>query len=65
MLYDLVCVVLCVGEKEEIIKKTVRAGQNKKGTGMIINSSRGIIFSKDPREAAKELKAEINKYRII
>lgn len=53
-----------VGAQGGDMEKTVKAGQNSKGTGMIINSSRGIIFAKDPRKAAKELKEEINKHRV-
>jgi len=30
---------------------------------MIINSSRGIIFAKNPAEEAKKLRDEINQYR--
>lgn len=45
------------------VEATVRAGLNSSKLGMIINSSRGIIFSEDPREEAKKLRDEINKYR--
>lgn len=52
-----------VGAQGGDIKKTVLLGQNTKGTGMIINSSRGVIFSKDPEKEARKLRDEINKYR--
>ncbi len=42
---------------------TMKAGLNKKGTGLIINSSRGIIFSKDPRVEAAKLRDKINQFR--
>ncbi|PIS09607.1 orotidine-5'-phosphate decarboxylase [Candidatus Beckwithbacteria bacterium CG10_big_fil_rev_8_21_14_0_10_34_10] len=52
------------------IKKTIQAGRNKDGRGVIINSSRGIIFSSSARNFDKiardktlKLKKEINKYR--
>ena len=45
------------------VEKTVKAGLNAQGKGMMINSSRGIIFATDPRKEAKKLKDEINKYR--
>ncbi len=53
-----------VGAQGGDLEKTVSAGHNRDHTGMIINSSRGIIFSPDPREACQELKKEINKYRV-
>lgn len=53
-----------IGAQGGDLQKTVNAGKNKQGTGMIINSSRGIIFSKNPSEEARKLKEEINKYRI-
>lgn len=52
-----------IGAQGGDIKQTVLAGQNRKGTGMIINSSRGIIFSKNPQQEAQKLRDEINKYR--
>ncbi len=47
------------GSASEVIK----AGKNSAGKGLIINSSRGIIFSEDPKEEAKKLRDEINKWR--
>lgn len=47
------------------VEATVKAGLNSKGKGMIINSSRGIIFSADPKAEAKKLRDEINKYRNV
>lgn len=52
-----------IGAQGGDIKQTVLAGQNIKGTGMIINSSRGIIFSKNSRQEAQKLRDEINKSR--
>jgi len=45
------------------VAKTVKAGLNSTKAGMIINSSRGIIFSANPRAEALKLRDEINKYR--
>lgn len=42
---------------------TVEAGLNSKRKGLIINSSRGIIFAENPAEEAKKLRDEINRYR--
>lgn len=47
------------GEAKNIVEK----GINKEGLGLIINSSRGIIFSDNPKEEAKKLRDEINLYR--
>ncbi len=60
---DMTILVPGVGAQGGDVEKTVKAGLNSKKAGMIINSSRGIIFSKNPREEAKKLKDEINKYR--
>lgn len=45
------------------VEATVKAGLNSEKLGMIINSSRGIIFAENPGEEAKKLRDEINKYR--
>jgi len=52
-----------IGAQGGDLEATLKAGLNKKKRGLIINSSRGIIFAKDPREEAKKLKEEINNYR--
>lgn len=52
-----------VGAQGGDVEKTVKAGINKTGEGIIVNSSRGVILSPNPREAAKNLRDEINKYR--
>jgi len=58
-----------IGAQGGDIEQTVNAGINSKGYGMIINSSRGIIFASKNKDFAKvarqktiELKDEINKY---
>lgn len=45
------------------VEATIKAGLNSNKLGMIINSSRGIIFAQDPKAEAKKLRDEINKYR--
>lgn len=52
-----------IGAQGGDIKKTVLAGQNSSGTGMIISASRSIIFAKNPQIEARKLRDEINKYR--
>ncbi|MFA6106303.1 MAG: orotidine-5'-phosphate decarboxylase [Patescibacteria group bacterium] len=45
------------------IGEWITAGLNSEKKGLIINSSRAIIFSNDPKAEAKRLRDEINKYR--
>lgn len=52
-----------IGAQGGDVEKAVKAGTTADGTGMIINSSRGIIYADDPAVAAKTLRDEINKYR--
>ena len=59
-----------IGAQGGDVEKAVKNGMNSKGTGMIINSSRGIIyagagdnFAEAARDAAVKLRDEINRYR--
>ena len=52
-----------VGAQGGDVAQVVKAGLNKEGKGLIINSSRGIIFSDDPAREAKALRDEINAHR--
>lgn len=52
-----------IGAQGGDIGQTVKNGQDSKGLGIIISSSRSIIFANNPRQAALTLKNEINKYR--
>lgn len=52
-----------IGAQGGDLRKTLKAGLRKDKSGLIISSSRGIIFSENPKEAALRLKEEINKYR--
>jgi orotidine-5'-phosphate decarboxylase len=45
------------------VEWTVRAGLNSDGKGLILNSSRGIIFTDDPAQEARKLRDEINRCR--
>jgi len=67
---DLPFLIPGIGKQGGNVEKTVVAGQNHEGRGMIINSSRGIIFASGgtdfARAARKEtetLKNLINQYR--
>lgn len=52
-----------IGTQGGDLGKTLKAGLTKNKSGLIINSSRRIIFSENPRQEAGKLKDEINKYR--
>lgn len=52
-----------IGAQGGEVEQTVRAGLNSERKGMIINSSRGIIFADEPGKAARALRDEINRYR--
>jgi orotidine-5'-phosphate decarboxylase len=60
---DMTLLVPGVGAQGGDIEATVRAGLNSRGQGMIINSSRAIIYASDPAAAARQLRDEINRYR--
>lgn len=45
------------------VEATVRAGLNRAGLGLILNSSRGILFADDPGAAARDLRDQINRFR--
>lgn len=60
---DMTFLIPGIGAQGGDIKATVTAGQNSQGAGMIINSSRDIIFASDPRLATQTLKDAINQYR--
>ena len=62
---DMTLLVPGIGAQGGDVEKTVKAGLNSEGKGMIINSSRGIIFSEDPSAEAKKLRDTINQYRAI
>lgn len=52
-----------IGAQGGDIKAVLEAGLNKEKLGLIINSSRGIIFAEHPKEEARKLYEEIRKYR--
>lgn len=54
-----------VGVQGGDVERTIRAGVNSEGHGLIINSSRGIIFADNPGLAARELRDAINQYRLV
>jgi len=52
-----------IGAQGGDVSKTLAAGLTGERGGLIINSSRGVIFSTRPREEAKKLRDEINSHR--
>jgi orotidine-5'-phosphate decarboxylase len=67
---DMTLLVPGIGAQGGDVEKTVKAGLNSQGKGMIINSSRGILYASSgedyadfARAKAIETQDEINKYR--
>jgi len=61
-----------IGAQGGDVEATVKAGRDSRGMGMIINSSRGIIFASKgadfayaARYAAQQLRDEINQHRQV
>jgi len=63
MVGDMTLLVPGVGTQGGSVEQTVKAGLNTRGKGMIINSSRAIIFASDPGAAAQSLRDAINLFR--
>jgi orotidine-5'-phosphate decarboxylase len=59
---DMPILIPGIGAQGGDIKATVNAGKDSRGKGMIINSSRGIIFAEDPRHEAEKLHQLITQY---
>ena len=69
---DMPFLVPGVGAQGGDVVSAVMNGKTRNGTGMIISSSRGIIYASDKddfaeaaRSAAISLRAEINQYRLM
>lgn len=56
---DMPILIPGIGAQGGDLEATIKAGQNSQGQGMIINSSRGIIFADDPRAATLKLHQDI------
>lgn len=52
-----------IGAQKAQNKEAVKAGIDKKGAGILFNASRSIIYAPNPRQAAQNLRDEINSYR--
>ena len=67
---DMPILIPGIGAQGGEVETTVTAGKDSRGRGMIVNSSRGIIFASKgedfaeaARNATENLREEINKYR--
>ena len=60
---DMLLLVPGVGAQGGSAEHAIRFGANAHGDNAIVNSSRGILYSPDPRAAAEQLRAELNKHR--
>jgi orotidine-5'-phosphate decarboxylase len=54
---DMPILIPGIGAQGGELEATVKAGANSKGQGMIINSSRGIIFASDGEDFAEAARA--------
>ena len=59
---DMTLLVPGIGAQGGDLEATLKAGLNSKKQGLIINSSRGIIFAENPRDEAMKLKNAINEF---
>jgi len=60
---DMTFLVPGFGTQGGSVEDVMKVGLNSQGLGLIIASSKAIIFSVDPKEEAKKLCEEIRKYR--
>jgi orotidine-5'-phosphate decarboxylase len=67
---DMIFLVPGIGSQGGDVEKTIKAGLNSQNSGLIINSSRGIIFASSENDFAEKARVEtiqlrdtINKYR--
>lgn len=62
---DMTFLVPGVGAQGGDVKSVIEAGLNSEGLGLMISSSRSIIFAENPKEEAKKLCEEIRKYKEL
>lgn len=60
---EVVFLIPGIGAQGGDLEATLRAGLNSKNEGVLINSSRGIIFADDPKSAARDLFNQIETIR--
>ncbi|OGI64213.1 orotidine 5'-phosphate decarboxylase [Candidatus Nomurabacteria bacterium RIFCSPLOWO2_01_FULL_41_21] len=62
---DMTFLVPGIGAQGGSVEEIMKVGLNSQGLGLIISSSRGIIFSENPKEEAKKLCEEIRRNRGV
>lgn len=62
---DMTFLVPGIGTQGGDLEKVLKVGLNSQGLGLIINSSRGVIFSDNPKQEARKLCKEIAKYNRV
>lgn len=62
---NLTLLVPGIGAQRGDLKAVLEAGLNSEGMGLIISSSRSIIFAENPKEESQKLREEIRKYKRI
>jgi orotidine-5'-phosphate decarboxylase len=60
---DMTLLVPGIGAQGGEVERTVLAGLNSQRKGLIISSSRGIMFAENPAEEARKLRDQINQKR--
>lgn len=60
---DMPLLIPGIGAQGGDLEATLKAGLTKDKSGLLISSSRGVIFSESPGESAKKLNESINQYR--
>jgi orotidine-5'-phosphate decarboxylase len=60
---DMLLLIPGVGAQGGSAEHAIRFGGNEWGDNAIVNSSRGILYSPDPAQAAASLRDELNKHR--
>jgi orotidine-5'-phosphate decarboxylase len=63
MVGDMTLLMPGIGAQGGDVEQTVRAGLNRQGRGLIISSSRGILYADDSALAAMQLRDDINRFR--
>ena len=62
---DMTFLVPGIGIQGGDLRVVMKVGLNSEGFGLVINSSRDIIFSENPKKEAEELRNEIRKHKGV